>query len=52
MSWQKWTLIALYVVSALLTVATIGRPRKPLEAGTAVAVLIIDALLVLLVVTA
>ncbi len=52
MTWPKYVLIALNALSALVSVSQIGKPRKPLEASTAVGVIVIDVLLCWLVVIA
>lgn len=36
MRWEAWTVVVLYVASALATVALIGRDRKPITPGGAV----------------
>ena len=34
MTWFGWTLIALQLVSLVLSAAIVGKPRQPLTAGT------------------
>ena len=41
----KWTLVTLFVIGMLFTVATVGKPRKPVTEGDAVASVIINGLL-------
>jgi len=49
-TWPKIVLIAWLALSVLMTIATIGKPRKTMTPDVAVAVVIIDAILVALVV--
>lgn len=46
MPWYIWTIIALTVISSLLTVATIGRPRQPMSAAAAIGVLVVNGLII------
>lgn len=51
MTWQQWTVCALLAWGSLLTIANIGKPRKPIDPSLAVAVLILNGALIALVVT-
>ena len=51
MTWPKIVLIAWIALSALVTIATIGKPRKTMTPDVAVGAVIIDAILIALVVT-
>ena len=45
MTWPKIVLLAFYAAGILVTISTIGKPRKPMEPGAAaIAVLITGAL--------
>lgn len=46
MNWFGWLLVAWWAASALFTVGNIGKPNKPTRPGVAVAVVVIDALLI------
>lgn len=46
MTWYVWLVVALIAVSSMLTIASIGKPRKPMTSGTAVWVLLVNAALV------
>jgi hypothetical protein len=52
MTWPKYVLLALYAASAILTVAWIGKPRKPTTPGVAALTLVFSAMLAWLVVIA
>jgi hypothetical protein len=52
MTWPKIVLLAFYALSAILTVTQIGKPRKPLQPGTAAATLVVTGLFAWLVVIA
>jgi hypothetical protein len=52
MTWPKYVLLALYGVSAILTVAWIGKPRKPTTPGMAAFLVVWSAFLAWLVVIA
>lgn len=45
-----WTAIVLLVLNVLLSVANVGKPRRPLSGGEAVAVVIVDGLFIALLV--
>lgn len=49
MVWQQWLYVALSALSVVFTVLYIGKPRQPYTPATAVASLIMSALLVWLV---
>ena len=46
MTWFDWTLVAWLALGALASVALVGKPRKPLTPGVAVATVLINALIV------
>lgn len=46
MNWYLWFLAAFFLMSTVVTVSMVGKPRKPTTAGIAAAVVIIDALLI------
>lgn len=46
MTWYAWLMVAVVVASALSVVAAIGKPRTPTTPGVAVAVLVIDGLVI------
>lgn len=52
MTWPKYVLLTWMGVEALSAVALIGRQRKPIDPGTAVASLLLYAAMALLVVSA
>jgi len=52
MTWPQWVLIAWLVLSALVMVARVGKPREPIEPEAAVVNLVVTALVVWLVVLA
>lgn len=52
LSWQQWLLAAFFGFNSLVTIAFIGKDRKPLEPVTAMIVVIINAALIAAVVTA
>ncbi len=52
MTWQKWALVTIYVITLLGTIARIGQPRQPNTPADATAALIFTGALILLVVTA
>ncbi len=43
MIWEAWTLIVIFVVGALATIALIGKPRDPFTPGTGVFTVLIAA---------
>jgi hypothetical protein len=47
-NWALWAYAAIITVSTLGMIAMIGKPRKPLDPGTAVISLVINAPLVAL----
>lgn len=49
MAWQQWVYLSFVILSALVSVSSVGRPRKPLQPGEAAIVLVIQGLLCLLV---
>lgn len=52
MSWQQWVLASFFALNAVLGVAFIGRKRDVITPGSAVAMIFINAALILMVVTA
>lgn len=52
MSWQKWTLVAIYAVSLLANVKAIGKSREPITPNLVVQLMVVTAGMVALVVTA
>lgn len=46
MNWFLWFVVAWWILNAVVTVAQVGKPRKPLTAGTAAAVVAIEALFI------
>jgi hypothetical protein len=46
MTWFDWALIAWLALGGLAAVALVGKPRKPLTPGVAVATILINALIV------
>lgn len=52
MTWPKYVLIALYILSILGTIAGIGKPRKPTTPEFAIGALIMSAIMVSLVLLA
>ena len=46
MNWFGWLLVAWWAVSALLVIGNIGKPSKPTRPSVAVGVVIIDAALI------
>ncbi len=52
MAWQLWIVAALFTLSALATVGSVGRPRPPITAGAAVFSVVLAAVVVALLVTA
>lgn len=46
MNWFLWFVVAWWVFNAVATVAQVGKPRKPITASTAAAVVVIEALFV------
>lgn len=46
MNWFLWFVVAWWILNAVLTVASVGKPRKPISAGTAAYVVVIMALFV------
>jgi hypothetical protein len=52
MTWQKWTLIALYVYATLSTIARIGKKREPITPSIAVVTTVLAVGFIALVVTA
>lgn len=51
MTWFDWTLVTTYVISSLIMVSQIGKPRPDITHGTAIIAVIINAALALGVVT-
>jgi hypothetical protein len=51
MTWFDWILVAWLTLGVVLTIALIGKPRKPITPGVAVATLVINSALVLGVLT-
>lgn len=47
LNWFGWVLVGMYVLSALLSVGTVGKPRTPTEPGAAVIIVVLNTLLVL-----
>ena len=52
MTWQKWVVIGFLIFSYLVTITQIGKPRKPLEAGTVAIMGVFQGLFVWLIITA
>ena len=50
MNWLFWFLIGWWAFGALLTVGMVGKPRKPIDPGTAVVTILIHAALIVLLV--
>ncbi len=48
MRWEAWVFVALYGLSLPLNIASIGKPRKPIEARTVAVLSIITGLLMYL----
>lgn len=46
MRWEAWPLVALYVFGIISTAADIGKPRKPLTAPVAKAVIGVSLVLI------
>ncbi len=46
MNWFFWTLAAWLAVGALGSVALVGKPRKPIDPGTAMLTVIVNGLLI------
>ena len=46
MNWYLWFLAAWFLLSAVVNVAYVGKPRKPTTAGVAASVVVIDALII------
>lgn len=46
MIWYAWVLVGTIALSSLMVIASIGKPRKPQTPGGAVAVLIVNGLIV------
>lgn len=46
MNWFLWFLVGWWLFSAVVTVAQVGKPRKPLAASTAAGVVVIDTLFI------
>jgi hypothetical protein len=42
----KWSLIILLAVNALIAIAKVGKPRSPLTPGDAIGVVVVNALIV------
>lgn len=47
MTWFDWTLIVLWVVNALASIAMIGKEREPITHGVAMANCILAGLLII-----
>lgn len=46
MPWYAWLVTALVGVSTLVTIGSVGKPRKPTTPGIAVAVVVVNGLFV------
>jgi hypothetical protein len=46
MNWFLWFVVAWWIFNAVVTVAYVGKPRKPITAGGAAAVVLIEALFI------
>lgn len=44
----KWLIVGMFALGALLTIAAVGRPRKPMTSGTAATVVAFNALYIVL----
>lgn len=42
----KWIIVGFLTLGALLSVANVGKPRKPITAGQAVTIVVINAALI------
>lgn len=43
MNWFLWFVVAWWIMNAVLTVASVGKPRKPITAGAAAVVVLLEA---------
>lgn len=50
MTWYAWVAVAFFVVGTLATVSMVGKPREPLDGGTAALVVLANGLLIWLIV--
>lgn len=46
MNWFLWFLVVWFILNAVITVAQVGKARKPVTPGTAASVVVIEALLI------
>lgn len=46
MNWFDWTLVAWFALSSLSAIAMIGKPRKPVDPGTAMVITAVSAALI------
>ena len=52
MNVYKWIIIALYIVSTIVTISSIGKPRAPLTPGVVAVITVINLGVIALVVAA
>lgn len=48
MRWEAWVFVALYSLSLVVNITSIGKPRKPLEPSTVAGLTVISAVLIIL----
>lgn len=46
----KWVMVSMFVIGALVTVNSVGKPRRPVTPGTAAWVLAVNAAYVVLII--
>lgn len=46
MNWFLWFVVAWWILNAVVTVAYVGKPRKPITPGGAASVVLIEALFI------
>lgn len=51
MVWQQWVLIGYFVLAVALSVASVGKPRRPLPASSAAWSVVISAAVIAMVVS-
>jgi hypothetical protein len=52
MNWAKWVLVVIYILALLGTIASVGKPRKPLDSGAAAFSVVFTGVLISLVLIA
>lgn len=50
MMWQLWIIIGWFVLGALIAIGSVGKERKPVEPGEAVATVILSAIFIALII--